>query len=132
MTNNEVKTAISIMTDSILCKNKYDYTCYDVVVEFYERCYGITLPTYNYNTTTNIPPDEVYKLWHVYYDVAQLQPGDVVVYASNLCDGGVHLAVYITQDKILNSDYNRGVTLDYISGGIIKYYAKYKARQHAS
>lgn len=109
--------AEKIMLDALKV-DKSKFICWDVVVEFYWRYFNIQLPNYGCNKNNLLPPDEAYKDWK---QVDDLEVGDVLVFSSTIIPGGIHTAVYLGHNEILNSSVNNKVFIDKIDDNMIEY-----------
>jgi len=74
--------------------------CYSVVCEFYERCYRIALPRYEFGSLKiETPPDEVWRDW-LRIDKNGTKPGDLVLIRLN---SGTHVGILLDDEEMLHS-----------------------------
>lgn len=74
--------------------------CYTLLYDFYNRCYGIEIPRYDYDSLKQEkPPEEVWKDWKV-TNPDEASPGDVLLLHSDL---GMHLGILLDEGEFLHS-----------------------------
>jgi len=74
--------------------------CYTMLCDFYQKCYGIEIPRYEYNSVKQEkPPDKVWENWKV-IEKSEAKPGDVMLLYS---DFGLHLGIVLDNDEFLHS-----------------------------
>ena len=71
-----------------------------MICDFYERCYGINLPRYEYDSVKQEkPPDKVWENWQ---EVTDPGPGNVVLLRS---EDGVHAGVMVDKQHFLHCTF---------------------------
>lgn len=77
----------------------HESDCYTLLCDFYEKCYGIEIPRYEYESIKQEkPPDRAWEDWR-YVDRSEARPGDVVVFYSDL---GMHLGILLDEGEFLH------------------------------